>query len=656
MSNAFDEATLAQLRALQKGCRPNAARDDEDAAIEREHGMAERAAPREATRAPEPKPTAPKPAGKVAPQRRFEDHAALDPESVVSLPDSHAAMRENRTLFPSTVVEVTDDAPDRLLISGKNNRKLGDVVAKGRFKGYVIYQLSLEERATCPLDCAVRGACYGNAMQLARRHRIGDPDTFYDRLGLEIAELCEEHPDGVLVRLHVLGDFPSTEYVANWADLLEEWPNLAAYGYTSRRTVAWGGDKIGDAIESVKQRFPDRFRIRWSNATEREDGATVIDYVPDTPKAGGAIVCPAMTDATACCATCALCWDSDRGTIAFIKHGMKSGAAKAEVEMARAVVTDAAIDDDVSASDASPVAPIAAPGPVAPVAPVTTTPAAGATLRRVQPITLAVKPNRNVGPPPEIIMVAPTDLLIEAGYQRDLSKKSMTLIRKIIAEWNWDRMKPPIIARRGDAFAVIDGQHTAIAAATLGIPLLPCVLSRADAIEQRAEAFVAHNRDRVAMTPLQMFHAAVVAGDADARAILAIANETGATIPRSPPGRGKGKPGQIVAIVDAQRAFGRGGSARVRRIFAVAVAAEMAPLMSKTTRGLEMLFDDPQFERTAKLKDSAIGNALRALEDENGGDIEKHIRTVAYATEQPMPRVLATLLAERCAAALTAAA
>ncbi len=32
---------------------------------------------------------------------------------------------ENRTLFPSTVVEVTADTPDRLLISGENNIKIG---------------------------------------------------------------------------------------------------------------------------------------------------------------------------------------------------------------------------------------------------------------------------------------------------------------------------------------------------------------------------------------------------------------------------------------------------------------------------------------------------------------------------------------------------
>jgi hypothetical protein len=178
------------------------------------------------------------------------------------------------------VVEVTADAPDRLLVSGENNIKIGKTVEKGEFNGYGIYMLSLEERATCPTDCAVRGFCYGNGMQMARRHRIGDPEVFFDRLGLEIAELLDEH-EGLLIRLHVLGDFPSPEYVAFWKDVLDTYENVACFGYTHRATTKWGGDEIGDAIASVKSAYPSRFRIRWSSPTDRADGATVIDYIPE---------------------------------------------------------------------------------------------------------------------------------------------------------------------------------------------------------------------------------------------------------------------------------------------------------------------------------------------------------------------------------------
>ena len=242
-------------------------------------------------------------------------------------------MRTNSTLFPSTVVTVTDTEPSQLLVSGKNNRKLGATVEKGTFKGYALYGLSLEERATCPVSCAVRGHCYGNGMQMARRHKIGDPDVFFDRLGFEISGHLDDH-NGLLVRLHVLGDFPSIDYVAFWKDALDENPKLAVYGYTARLPMPDGGDEIGDAIASVKKAHPARFRVRWSSpVVRRPDGACVVDIIPTTPTDGnGGVYCPAQTDATGCCATCGLCWEhaARDKTILFIKHGPKSHEAAAE--------------------------------------------------------------------------------------------------------------------------------------------------------------------------------------------------------------------------------------------------------------------------------------------------------------------------------------
>lgn len=654
MSDAFDEATKQALRDLQSRQGPRKARDgddlfddpealadDDDDATERAH----RRVPAQVTRHPSAA-AAPRPAPRPAPARRFEEHAPLEPEAVVDLPDSHVAMRENRTLFPTTVIDVTEEAPDRLLVSGKNNRKIGDRVVKGAFAGYAVYMLSLEERATCPLDCAVRAACYGNAMQLARRHRIDDPDVFYDRLGLEIAGLMDEHPEGVLVRLHVLGDFPSVEYVANWADLLDEWPKLAVYGYTSRRTLAWDGDEIGDAIEGVKARFPERFRIRWSGAVEREDGAIVIDHVPDTPKVGGAIVCPAQTDATACCSTCALCWETSaaRHPIAFIKHGMKSETARAETEMKRAVVEAPAAPTVTHAAPPAP-ASLAPPSPPPTAAP--DTPPAPLTLRRVQPITLNTKPTRAIGAPPEIVWVAPTDLLIEAGYQRDLSNASMKLIRKIVATWDWAKMKPPIVAERDGVLAIIDGQHTAIAAATLGIPLLPVVKSSIDAVAERATAFVAHNRDRVAMTALQIFHAAVLAGDPAACALERLAKETGASFPRTAPTRGKA--GQIVAVQQITRAFTAHGENVTRRIMTICVGAGIAPVERRLIRGLAELLTESFFEASRAAKDSALSNAVSAVTA--GDNLELRARALAKETGQPESRVVALMIAEALATA-----
>ena len=70
--------------------------------------------------------------------------------------------------------------------------------------------------------------------------------------------------------------------------------------------------------------------------------------------------------------------------------------------------------------------------------------------------------------------IAPTDLLVDATYQRDLSERSIRLIRKMIENFNWNRLKPPIVVQVGPAsLHIVDGQHSAIVAATAGtlVPL-----------------------------------------------------------------------------------------------------------------------------------------------------------------------------------------
>jgi len=571
-------------------------------------------------------------------ERRFTGKPELAPWAVRGLAPDHPAMRENRTLFPSTVVTVTDDTPDRLLVSGVNNRKLGSVVAKGAFKGYALYGLSLEERATCPADCALRNACYGNGMQMARRHRIGDPDVFYDRLGFEILELLDEHEDGLLVRLHVLGDFPSVEYVAFWADALAENPKLACYGYTRRRTTAWGGDEIGDAIEALKEQYPDRFRIRWSSEVSRPDGAVVIGNVPKTPRIAEGIVCPAQTEATACCASCGLCWEPNacNDTIVFIKHGPKSDAAAAAVAM----VAQRALEPKELGEGGE--AALAAESPAV----------RARMIRHVAPIQTAkdVKPAPVSPDLPKFQLVAPTSLLIEEAYQRELSPKSLRLIRKIVEGWDWAKFKPPVCAESPDGLFVIDGQHTAIAAATHPeISLIPVIVTETAALAERAAAFVSQNRDRLHVSAFTLLYADAAAGNETARKALALAEKTGAIIPRSEPGAGRAKAGTIVSIDEVRRALGAGDEAVIERIFRIAVMIEGKPLSRMVFRALRMVLTADIYRHVARLKDSTIANAM-----EDHDILNEMARERAAQTGEPNVRACASLIAEACAEAVVA--
>lgn len=189
--------------------------------------------------------------------RRFTDKPSLDPSAVWHLQESHPAIVESRTLFPSTVVTVDKDFTGSLLVSGINSRKLGKTITKGNFKGYELYSLTLEERATCPEDCSALRYCYGNGMQLARRHRIKNTDYFFEKLEAEIAALISENPGGIMVRLHVLGDFPSVEYTAFWADpVMREKMRSAAH--ESQKT------------QEYRARFSEYLTKRWQDPVMRE--------------------------------------------------------------------------------------------------------------------------------------------------------------------------------------------------------------------------------------------------------------------------------------------------------------------------------------------------------------------------------------------------
>ncbi len=214
------------------------------------------------------------------------------------------------TRFPTRVLPVA--AMTSILVSGHSNVKIGRDVRKGRFKGYWIYTLSLQERATCPRSCEHWQTCYGNNMPFAKRVDHTDP-AFLPTLEAEIERLLKRHKTGVLVRLHALGDFYSEHYVKWWGDQLRKHPRLAVFGYTARDN----SDPIGEAVIHLRHVMWDRFAVRSSNGARHNKATVSIRAEEDCPTS--AFVCPEQTGKTRCCATCGACWSTTK-TVAFLEH------------------------------------------------------------------------------------------------------------------------------------------------------------------------------------------------------------------------------------------------------------------------------------------------------------------------------------------------
>lgn len=221
-----------------------------------------------------------------------------------------AALVEGRTVFTSTVRH--PDQGGALLKTGHNNPKIGRTITKGKWKGFPIFMLTLEERATCPRTCELYRSCYGNNMHLAHRWRHGPELEQF--LVHEVVALQNEYRHGFAIRLHVLGDFYSRDYVLTWQALLDCCPALHVFGFTARIDPA---SEITQALEAVRRAHPARWFIRQSGARRARMASEVVD-LPEHASAG-AIVCPQQTGRTLACATCGLCWATDKN-IAFLRH------------------------------------------------------------------------------------------------------------------------------------------------------------------------------------------------------------------------------------------------------------------------------------------------------------------------------------------------
>ncbi len=145
--------------------------------------------------------------------------------------------------------------------------------------------------------------------------------------------------------------------------------------------------------------------------------------------------------------------------------------------------------------------------------------------------------------------VDPRTLLVDEGYQRDSSERSLKLVRKIVAGWDWAKFKSPVAVLTDAGLELIDGQHTAIAAATHpDIAKIPVMIVEVPERQERASAFIGHNKDRVAVTASQMHVAALMAGDAEAAAVQRVCDQSGVKLLRIMPGSGRYKPAESVAV------------------------------------------------------------------------------------------------------------
>ena len=169
--------------------------------------------------------------------------------------------------------------------------------------------------------------------------------------------------------------------------------------------------------------------------------------------------------------------------------------------------------------------------------------------------------NPPMGRPPVLEWVDPVRLNIDESYQRSLeSKTSQNLIGKLAGNWNWDLCEPLQVARRADgSLWIVDGQHRHAAAMLRGdIPHIPCVIKQFDSRTDEAATFVALNRQRRPLGAVDVFRAALAAGDEDAQVIMQVISDAGLSIARHQ-NYIAWKAGQLYCVPTIRRGYKRHG-------------------------------------------------------------------------------------------------
>lgn len=180
-----------------------------------------------------------------------------------------------------------------------------------------------------------------------------------------------------------------------------------------------------------------------------------------------------------------------------------------------------------------------------------------------------------LGSPPSIEWIGVDRLAVDETYQRSCANPaSEALINRIALGWDWRLFQPLACARRGDgSIVVIDGQHRLLGARRRGdIPHLPCVVGSFESIAEEARVFAAMNRQRKAMTNLDLYRAQIAAGDAGAVEALAVIHDAGLKLARHT-NPTAWKPREIACIGGVVRAIAQYGNIPVRRSLGVIAGA-----------------------------------------------------------------------------------
>jgi len=162
----------------------------------------------------------------------------------------------------------------------------------------------------------------------------------------------------------------------------------------------------------------------------------------------------------------------------------------------------------------------------------------------------------------ELDVVPISRLRVDMTFQRNITAGSVRNIRAICKQFDWAKFLPVIVVRDGGFFSIVDGQHRATAAATLGIHSVPVYILSCTAAEAAA-AFAAINGNVTPVEPVDLWFAELAAMDSSAVALQRCLEAADVKVTRRKDGHAVGETRSINVL---RRAFDFYGSALLTTI------------------------------------------------------------------------------------------
>lgn len=192
------------------------------------------------------------------------------------------------------------------------------------------------------------------------------------------------------------------------------------------------------------------------------------------------------------------------------------------------------------------------------------------------------------GRPPKLEWLSLSQLVVDDEYQRIITVHGMATIGRICEQFSWSKFSPLIVVPSGaggNQFAIIDGQHRATAALTLGYDKVPCAIVDAKR-EEAAAIFAAINGVVTPITVQALFKAARAAGTTWAVSVDKACRATGVTPLVYPVQASKQKPLMTNAVGALRRVVERHGEPTLRAVLTCLVKAKDAQQLGFLTHKL----------------------------------------------------------------------